>query len=70
MENQNSPICNDIGRYTRRRVIIAATTAIGGQLVDVRLNTAYSQEVKMANARMADIPFRSTPRLRWSGADG
>jgi enoyl-CoA hydratase len=46
-----------VGRSTRRRVIIAATAALGGQLIDVRLNAAQSQEEKMADFRMADIPL-------------
>jgi enoyl-CoA hydratase len=57
VENQNSPICNDIGRHTRRRVIVTATAAFGGQLIDVRLNAAHSQEEKMGDARMLDIPL-------------
>jgi enoyl-CoA hydratase len=46
-----------MARYTRRRVMIAATAALGGQLIDVRLNTAHSQEEHMGDARMVDIPL-------------
>jgi predicted ester cyclase len=38
-----------LGSYTRRRVILAATAALGGQLIDVRLNAAHSQEEKMGD---------------------
>ena len=32
MENQCSPICNDIDLYTRRRVFIAAKAVLGGHV--------------------------------------
>jgi hypothetical protein len=57
VESQTGPICNGIDRYTRRRVIIAATAALGEQLIDVRLNAAHSQEEKTGDARMVDIPL-------------
>jgi enoyl-CoA hydratase len=63
VENQNSPICNDIGRYTRWRVIIAATAALGGQPIDVPLNAAHSQEEKMSDACMVDIPLSPDTKI-------
>jgi hypothetical protein len=37
------------GRYSRRRVIVAATAVLGWQLLNARLNATRSQENKMGN---------------------
>jgi enoyl-CoA hydratase len=57
VENHDSSISEVKGRSTRRRVIIAATAALGGQLIDGRLNAAHSQEEKMGDISMVDIPL-------------
>jgi hypothetical protein len=51
-----------MARYTRRRVMIAATAALGGQLIEVRLNTAHSQEEHTGDARMVDFGGFAPPR--------
>jgi hypothetical protein len=53
VEDPNSSICSDIDRGMRRRVIIAATAALGGQLIP--LNAAHSQEERMVDVSL----FRS-----------
>jgi enoyl-CoA hydratase len=55
--NQNSPLSNDVGGPTRRRVIIAATAALGGQFIGDRSNAAQLHEEEMNSARMLDIPL-------------
>ena len=37
------------GRYSRRRVIVAATAVLGWQLLNARQNAAHCQENKMSN---------------------
>jgi predicted ester cyclase len=62
-----------LGRYTRRRVFLAATGALGGQLIDVRQNAAHSQgekmgdEVSKTSARVVMTRDQLVARLKRAG---
>jgi enoyl-CoA hydratase len=62
VEAKTVPSAMTLG-YTRRRVIIAATGALGEQLIDARWNAAHSQEEKMGDSRMVDIPLSPDTKI-------